>query len=75
MSIRRKIHGIPFLIHSPSCYVVDGYAQGHDIVYASLVFDGEWWRLTATFRQGHTATRDFQSFSHAVNVIVGNMAA
>lgn len=73
--MRRIIQGIPFIIHSPSTYVLDAYDDGSDIAWSALRFDGSWWVLTVTFKAGHTVQREFTSFAHAIALLSSRRAA
>lgn len=73
--MRRTILGIPFIIHSPSFYILDDTSVGSDIAWSALRFDGHWWTLVVTFADGHTVQREFVSFAHAIGLLAARRAS
>jgi len=73
--MKRTIYGIPFIIVSPSHYIVNARDDGSDIAAADLFFDGEFWTLRILLKRGHTIQREFCSRNAALTLLSGRRVA
>lgn len=69
--MRRIIHSVPFLVYSPSFFVLDAINDGARIERCTLAFNGAAWLLHVKFDYGPAIVRSFGSRDEAIFAMGG----